>query len=142
MRKAFAIFIILLANIILLAHVVIPHHHHDSIACFVAPLENEEHHDCDHHDTDKRHDAECEGDCCLLNDMLVIIPHGYKHEQLYWLISNEGSGLNFISLGNLSPELDPPSNPFVKAFKDPPYLFHKTSARPGSVYGLRAPPTC
>lgn len=58
MKKAIALFFILTANIILLAHAVIPHHHHESSVCIEKILcpdcDGHKHgisqKDCHHHD--------------------------------------------------------------------------------------------
>lgn len=144
MRKAFAIFFILCANIILLAHAVIPHHHHDSIACFVIPIETDKHHDCDHHDAENhhQHDTECDGDCCLLNDLLAIVPDGYKQEQLFCCPASEQPIPSDINFAGLLSGQDQVHECTLNVFKEPPFLIYSASYTPGSINGLRAPPTC
>lgn len=68
MKKLLAIFFILLANTILLAHSVLPHHHHEGYPCIeFLDCENQVCNDQDnHHSDDHSHADFCE--YCVLNN--------------------------------------------------------------------------
>ena len=143
MRKAIAILLILSANIVLLAHVMIPHHHHDNIACFVIPVE-EEHDNCCDHDTDHKaqHESNSSDDCCILNDLLAIIPDGYKQENFNFEFifreinfGIEASDINFLAENTTF-------NKFHIAFRVKPYLENSYEVFATQSLGLRAPPAC
>ena len=74
MKKGTAIFFILLANIILLAHAVVPHHYHQNKVCV-----NSSHCQSDsyahQHDTSKpnhEHDGENDSHFCVLKQVVFI----------------------------------------------------------------------
>lgn len=83
MKKATAIFFILCANLILIAHMLVPHHHHEGFACFSPPF-HESHHDCQgHHHTDvPDQNSGSEENKCSLSELLAIIPDAYRQESI------------------------------------------------------------
>ena len=81
-KKTTAIFFLVLANIILLAHAVIPHHHHKGEVCFIySHCQN----DCDeqnHQTTENNHEHDGKNDfqCCVL-DQFVLIPSSWIKQE-------------------------------------------------------------
>jgi hypothetical protein len=69
LSKIVSIALLVIANLILLAHDVIPHHHHDEHVCY-------EHGSCAaHHSNDSENDkrsSDEEEACCSLADLLII----------------------------------------------------------------------
>jgi hypothetical protein len=84
LKNAIAIFLILCANLVLLVHAIVPHHHHDDAACFVLAVEEKHDHDhcCDHNEANHqdKHKPATNDDCCVLNDLLAIIPDTLKQD--------------------------------------------------------------
>lgn len=73
-KRTIAIFFILLANSILLAHAVVPHHHHKSEVCIVNSHCQT---DSDAHkhsaiDNNHEHDGKNEKEYCVLKEVVVI----------------------------------------------------------------------
>lgn len=92
-NRKLAIFFLLLANLVLLAHAFIPHHHHDDIICLASShCQSAEHghHFCanPHHG----HDSQRSTDCCSLKQT-VILPAGQgKSDCRYVTTHNHHSG--------------------------------------------------
>lgn len=144
MKKAFAIIMMMCATFILLAHAVIPHHHHNDIACFTLPLAGDHGPRCEHHDAGHQHkhsdghDADTES--CSLNDLLVIIPDGYRQEMLLAEFSQATQSNALISASSILTDGRKIKNDICSPFRQKPYL---TSSYPASITacsGLRAPP--
>lgn len=76
-RKTIAFIFILLANIILLAHVVFPHHHHEQQVCLNFSHCHNTGNDSSTHPTDctHEHDSESPVTNCILKQ-LVVVPAG------------------------------------------------------------------
>lgn len=142
MKKALALFLMIVANFILLAHAVIPHHHHDEVACFTFPIEEHHGHECEHHDTGNKHDDDCDGDCCLLNDLLAIIPDGYKHDDLIFSILKDDHASSDILVNVYLSIQSKPLNKAAKTMRYRPYLAKLLPSAAGHGIGLRAPPSC
>ena len=133
------------ASIVLLSHAVVPHHHHDSMACFVLPYEGGHEHDaCVHHDTDhqEKHDTDQNNDCCILNDILAVIPDNYKQEDLNFdfslILNNTNCFLSMI----IVPDLEKEQLIFYKDFRQRPILVNSYEVYAAHSLGLRAPPCC
>ena len=143
MRNAIAIFLILCANIVLLAHVMIPHHHHDNIACFVLPVE-EEHDNCCDHETDHKaqHESNTDDDCCILNDILAIIPDGYKQDNQHLEFKCQEIIIGLEAFDLVSLEENTSNIKFLNAFREKPYLENSYGVFATQSLGLRAPPIC
>ena len=82
MKRLPALFFILLANIVFLAHAVIPHHHHDSEVCFESShcqthSESHEHSATEHN---HNHDGENNAVYCILNQVFVVPSNHVKQE--------------------------------------------------------------
>jgi hypothetical protein len=81
MKKATAIFFILIANVILLAHAVIPHHHHESSVCIEKILgpdcDGNKHgisqNDCHHHN------GNSPGNCVL--NLALFFPSNQEKQE-------------------------------------------------------------
>lgn len=72
-NRNLALFFLLLANIVLLAHAFIPHHHHDDQICLASShcqSESHDHHFCanPHHG----HDSQRSSDCCSLKQVIIL----------------------------------------------------------------------
>lgn len=67
MKKAIPLSLLLLANIIMLAHTFVPHHHHDGV--IVAILESTSKSKYENHDHDHRHESNSASEKCALNDV-------------------------------------------------------------------------
>ena len=137
MKKVTAFILILLANIILLAHAVLPHHHHKLQFC------TEVSH-CNHHsnrnpwDTTHEHDGE-EGSDCILKQ-LIIFPSNQVKQECNCTTSNDH---HFTHEGWLAVEIYQSIQPrvvrLVTKIEIPlstlPYAYLTSSPA-----GLRAPP--
>ncbi|OQX72504.1 MAG: hypothetical protein B6D64_15035 [Bacteroidetes bacterium 4484_276] len=82
MNRLPALFFVLLANIVFLAHAVIPHHHHDSEVCFESSHcqshnEPHEHGPAEH---SHNHDGENKATYCILNQVFVVPSNHVKQE--------------------------------------------------------------
>jgi len=146
MQKIIAIFMMTFASLVLLAHAVVPHHHYnDNMACFVLPHESEHDHDgCNHNDADhqEKHDADHNNDCCLLNDVLAVIPDNYKPEDLKVdFSSTQIHAIQFLSMIKL-PDFDQEFLISFKDFRQRPYLDYSYQVFSTHGFGLRAPPYC
>ena len=142
-RRATAISLLFLANIVLLAVAVVPHHHHGDMICFTAS------HCCGHeHDADGCHDEqqtshahEHHGDagCCNVEEWLLPnIEPEHKH-QYHCSCSTCNNDLFVAILPDLSePTIQPVSLPFRQAPTTETYVCIYVS----QTLGLRAPPFC
>lgn len=77
MKKRTAIFFVMLANIILLAHAVVPHHHHLPHQAFLITSQcsedkNEHHHPVTDFDHDHENDNKSNNELCLLNRIIGL----------------------------------------------------------------------
>lgn len=145
MQKIIAIIMMSFASLVLLAHAVVPHHHHDNVACFVLPSEGNHDHDaCSHDDADhqEKHDADPHNDCCLLNDILAIIPGTYKIENLNWDHSVLLNNSSYFLISFLIPEMDQGQQLTYFDFRQRPFLAFSYEAYATQCLGMRAPPSC
>lgn len=148
MRKAISITFILLANLVILAHVVIPHHHaeqgfascdlwhhnhtDDSGSCVHFTETVSRTNNCDSHKCLNIED-------CLLEEIYIrFANHGHVHQ-----ITDSGSGhpllLLYFSSGN-NVQIEPGNN--LKPFLRKPYLESFYALDFTQSKGLRAPPFC
>lgn len=85
-KRVAALFFILIANIILLAHVAVSHHHHKSKVCIVSShcqTDSEAHkHNTTEHNHE--HDGDNNSEYCALNQVVVIRSNQVKHEFKYF----------------------------------------------------------
>jgi len=139
-RKKTAIFFILLANIVLLAHAVIPHpHHHNSDVCTESSIcqTDEKFHersDCTHDDCSKGH-----YDCCVLKQVVTIPANQIKPEFKFLVCNDDHNNLDtFQSVLFTSGYSKLPIECFAVEWQN-----YKSSFNPQFVstgFGLRAPP--
>ena len=142
MRKPVAIFLLLCANLVLLTHAVVPHHHHDDIACFILPVEEGHDNCCDHSTPDhqEKHDANTGDDCCILNDILAIVPDNYKQENLAFDFTSDEFTSHYLSIVLSQEGYDEPLCS-LKTIQQP-YLLHSYEVYAAHSLGLRGPPSC
>jgi hypothetical protein len=151
-KKITRVFFILLANIILLAHVVIPHHHHLNEICLEdsiieANVQNHYHNSGEHHiacenhfkhhqkkSTEKNHDQRSH--FCPLIMVQAIIDDSSKIEIKSSSFVSHFSNLN-IALNNKTIEGDLFNSFVIFNF---PQLEYSYSRFAGSGMGLRGPP--
>ncbi len=144
MKKGAAIFFILLANIIILAHAVVPHHHlpHQTFLITSQCAENKDGHhlpisDIDHnHDNDNKSDNEH----CLLNQVIVLPTNTVRqicgcdfHTDLHPDFGGFHAILIFFKFECVAPAVTVNSRSPLLTFTYVSYA--------SSVLGLRAPPT-
>ncbi|MDT8394303.1 MAG: DUF6769 family protein [Bacteroidales bacterium] len=146
MKKAFAIFLMMGAILILLAHAVIPHHHHNDIACFALPTAGDHDHQCEHHDAGHQHrhsdGQDTDTESCSLNDLLVIIPDSYRQEMLLAGFSQATLSNALISASSVLTDDPEVKNFDCSPFRQKPYLQFSYTASINACSGLRAPPNC
>ncbi|NOR87372.1 MAG: hypothetical protein GQ527_07170 [Bacteroidales bacterium] len=82
LKKRIAVFFILLANIVLLAHVAVPHHHHDTKVC-VESTHCEKDGDAHQHQTQEhqhQHDGQNTNHYCAFDQIYVLPSKQIKQE--------------------------------------------------------------
>ncbi|MBE0662775.1 MAG: hypothetical protein IH597_09920 [Bacteroidales bacterium] len=96
LSKVVSISLLVIANLILLAHDVIPHHHHDDHVCF-------EHGSCaTHHSNDSENEQRSADEneaCCSLADLLII-PANSRFDEII-----SSCCTSFLDSGSQSPAL-------------------------------------
>lgn len=139
-KRTTAIFLILLANIVLLAHAVIPHHHHhnnnvctESSTC-QTDGKSHEHSNCKHNDSSKE-----QYDCCVLKQVVTIPVNQIKPEFKCLICNDDHNDLDtFHFVLFTSWYSNSPIECFAVKWKN-----YKPSFKPQFVsigFGLRAPP--
>lgn len=145
MRKAITILLLICANLVLMVHTIVPHHHHDSIACFIMPVE-EDHNDdcCTHHEEDhqQKHATDDSNDCCMLNDVLAIIPHQFKPEYYEFDVSSKLIYSDQFHSTIQGPETDQELLISYKDFRQRPFQPFSYELFATRCMGMRAPPSC
>ena len=142
-RRATAISLLFLANIILLAVTVVPHHHHGDMICFMASHCSGHEHDtdCSHHEHNPLHSHEHHGDanCCKVEEWLLpnIEPeHKHQHHCLCTTCNNN----LFVAV---LPDLPKPDiKPVNLLFRQTPFEETYILVFVSQTLGLRAPPFC
>jgi hypothetical protein len=137
LSKVVSITLLVIANMILLAHDVIPHHHHDENVCY-------EHGSCSAHHSNDSEDEKRSADeneaCCSLADILII-PANSRFDEISCscCTTNHHSENHNLALLN--------SAEFDNAMLLPPLLFRKHPQKSNFYFaftslssGLRAPP--
>ncbi len=150
MKKAIGIGLVLLANMVLLAHAVIPHHHHDQSveSCSVSFHQHEAVHHCQHlkstntfyENTGNAHRGLSLEDCLLeniyvrfVNDNHTTLTNEPDLETDIHFSQFFTSPDNFIRIESDSP----PS-----IFRQKPHLESLYANHAAQSFGLRAPPFC
>ena len=154
MKKAIAISLLLLANIIMLAHAFVPHHHHEGTPiCFSSHKHNhtpdEDTHDCTHPShqdqgqgcSHNHYKGDCPVDCCgiskdvylrIVEDDEILSSLGSAAlsdlgAELTYTISSEDNDYSYIRVYGLP-------------FRQKPYLPSYLSDSIIGSFGLRGPP--
>lgn len=133
--KRIALFFVLFANIILLAHTIIPHHHHNGLVVSVAATVST--HNSDKNFNDHSRDKDDDADCTLRKE--IIIP-GRSFRSAINQQNNDPEENLFHVFQNSIPILPAPVY-YLPCFSSsghyviPQYLFLLNNSQ-----GLRAPP--
>lgn len=136
-----ALFFILLANVVLLAHAVIPHHHHGEEVCIVSSHcefdgEAHEHDDAEHN---HEHNGADNIDDCALQQILISPPAKVRHEIKSLDLDNDL--FHKFHLQALLIENRLVIDSYLSFRKtEPPILYFTYQNYAGKVSGLRAPP--
>lgn len=133
----------LCATMVLLAHAVVPHHHHDYAACFISPVEEHDHHCCDHDaEAPKEHDKHGEEEACLLSDFLALVPDNYKQENFNVAYSNNDIPANLLALLIVHSEENNTQSRPPDAFRRKPLSDSSYELYIGQSLRMRGPPSC
>lgn len=135
--KIISISLLIIANMILLAHDVIPHHHHDDQVCF------ENGRCASHHSNDsenEKHPGKEDEACCSLADLLII-PANSRLEEILCSCCTfvYDSGNHFLALLNIA-EFDKATLLIPLPFRQHPQKSTFYRAFSSLSAGLRAPP--
>lgn len=141
MKKGTAIFFVILANIIILAHAIVPHHHghhHSAHILIITDHSNEKPDRHKHHIDDHSHEHENTNDYdfCLLKQVVSTLVNNSKQE-----FSAPFNNFTFGNTPAILIENDFACNPPpLLSFQQP--LFHNSdyTCFVNGVSGLRAPP--
>lgn len=140
-KKASALIIILLANIILFAHAVIPHYHHKTEVCIESFHHKINDDATEHKTTEPRHEHNDKNssDYCASQQAFLIPVNQIKQETQY--TDSVDANLQLTSLQAGLSDKDAYLH-FPTFLSNVPFLFF-TSARSSfasTILGLRAPP--
>jgi hypothetical protein len=141
-KRTTAILLILLANIILMAHAFVPHHHHKSEVCIDNPYGHADSDSHKHSDIEKNnnHDGKNEKEYCVLKEFVAI-----PINRLIKEIKSFDYSDNHVLLDKFhSILLDNGLKAFVSLIKAKAYLPLNTSSYIHFLetsLGLRAPPS-
>lgn len=142
-KRYITLVILLLANMVLLAHAILPHTHHDGVVCFSLEDIKDQHSCskfkdisdcCDGHETAQSSHHHHNSEDCDLRD--VIIRQDTNHEEIIPCEACLSLLYDIYSLNELF--LVAPEYEERLAYK--PYLISYISPYVGSTIGLRAPP--
>jgi hypothetical protein len=140
-RKRTAIFLILIANIVLLAHAVVPHHHHKSQVCIVSCHCQA---DCQDHNNNlpghnNQHDGNNESDCCVLKQAVAIPSNLVKQDFRGFDSDNNHPDFDGFQCVLFDNELDI-FEPIDSSVAKLQFLSSNYSHFVNTSIGLRAPP--
>jgi len=140
-KKRAAIFLILLANIVFLAHAVVPHHHHESQVCLESCSCQS---DCSTHEHNtSAHNHNHDGsDCsvnCVLKQTVVIPSNQLRHELKYATGENHHSPFNNFHAIIINHEQLSFAPKIISIAQIPLIISSHSQFNSGST-GLRAPP--
>lgn len=142
-KKRTAIFFLMLANIIILAHAVVPHHHlpHQSffLTAETAEAESEHHHPISDFDHDHDHDNKSDNEHCLLNRIIGLPTNAVRQIcgcDIHADLHPDFGGLHAVLLFFQFEFVEPA----VTVRLRPPLLTFSYISYASSVLGLRAPP--
>ena len=143
MKKVLSISMMLCATMVLLAHAVVPHHHHDNAACFISPVEEHDHHCCDHDgELPKEKDDHGKEEACLLGDFLALIPDGYKQENYNVEHPNNDIPASLLALLVVHSEENNTKSRPPTAFRQKPITDSSYELYIVRSLGMRGPPSC
>lgn len=130
--KRIALFFVLLANTLVLAHSVIPHHHHKGLVVSIATTKSD--HNCEKSFSDHSHDNNDDTDCSLRNE--ILIPGRSFRTSADQ--NGEDSELNFIKDTNSSISFSEIHSYFSPSWSHSDLSLYLTQLNRSQ--GLRAPP--
>ena len=139
-RKSTAYFLMILANIVLLAHAVVPHHHHHEQVCIESACCQEDIPDHGHNSPQDNHqhdDSKNSGTCIL--KQAIALPSNLGKQELKYIESTDSPSHFFLfTLNNEASETVTPAilNTVFATESRFSYTDYITSSA-----GLRAPPT-
>lgn len=134
--KRIALFFILLANTLVLAHSIIPHHHHNGLVVDIATTKTS--HNNDKNFNDHSHNNDDDTDCALRQEILVpgrIIRSGADQQ-------NENTEVQFFQYINnaILISTDPSHNSCCSSLNHVQYDLSQYLFLLNNSQGLRAPP--
>ncbi len=149
-KRAIAISLLSIANIVLLAMAVMPHHHHGDVICFVSS-HCEGGNNCGYeHSTacnclccqeNSQHEHSTDANCCNVSHWLLFnIGHDQRSGYDYHSVVCDNDNDLFVALlpEFSEPDIQPVNLPFRQTPTTETYLQIFVSC----TYGLRAPPFC
>ena len=135
-RKTTAIFFILLANIIILAHDLVPHHHHDEVEAIEQFQTYSTNSDKEHHHNFPKHEHQQDDYLFVIRQALVLSPNlGRLLDSDDDFTGNNGLDNSFFNTPNFLIVYAPPD--YKIPIWDNPQNFITTVTY---TFGLRAPP--
>ena len=140
-KKVSALFIILLANIILFAHAVIPHYHHRTEVCIESFHREIDHDDHEDKTTDPKHEHNDENSSDYCASKQVFIIPGNQVKQEYKCLDNTDTDLQLDKLQTIVIDKDLYCH-FPAILSKNQLLFYTStySCFASTILGLRAPP--
>jgi hypothetical protein len=134
-RKTTALFFLLLANLVLLAHAVVPHHHHVSQICV-----NYTHCASDSETSDNNHDHDCGNGSanCILKQLVVLPSNQYKQECKILPVTDKHAEFDYVDAFLQNDDLKLIA-PLIVSIFELHEITHNSSFDLSSP-GLRAPP--
>lgn len=150
MKKVIALPLLLLANLVILAHAIVPHHHHDkivvSICDFLSIEDALEHTHSDHHHGQEKgheHTGHDLGEECLLNELYIRASSNQNLSASHsgdFDLSN--SHLDFpLYFCEFNQQIDLTDYGELP-FRQKPYVYSYHTYYITHSLGLRAPPVC
>lgn len=135
-KQITSIVLLLLANIVLLAHDVIPHHHHENDICF----ENHACADSHSHESETQDQPSEDDTCCLLAEMVVFTPstQSFKISCPCCEIDQYQDTIDFSFIPTYAFTGFILSDQFL--FRQYPYRIPFLLSPADQIHGLRAPP--
>jgi len=139
-RKSTAYLLMILANIVLLAHAVVPHHHHHEQVCTESACCQEDvlNHEHNLPEDNHRHDDSKNTGTCILKQAIAL-PSNLGKQELRYNASTDTPSYFFLFVLNVDASVTGCTEERTTAFA-PVSIFSYTKYVTCSA-GLRAPPT-
>lgn len=154
-KKVAAISLILIANLIMLAHAVIPHHHHHETEICVDTSHYVDHNKChEHSDADHQHnedlpsadifhqhehDQNNDSQCCLVKPVVILPSNSFELECKSY--QAQDNSLHFDNYAFLNKGLSLKTEYPIKRFKELSAILATLYPQISKQsFGLRAPP--